>query len=302
MYDNLFLNTELIYVFTVVSEEKSINKASVLLHMSQPATSKKVKQLEKILCTTLFYRSSKGVHLTEDGQFLYKKSKVFLENTRDFMRSVQSQISLNDINIGCLDSISANLLSTFFEQNISKFKSAKITTNIFELIKTFNTYQTNVVIMDSNFGNNLKNSFQEKTLYSEPYYVVYDLRNSKLNNQKKLELTIQEISQFNWILYPSYCPIHQTLLSKLKEKNINKPQILEIDHSDSISKFIYNTEFLTILPHSQAIRQVTQNISRLGMKKVNVELTRNISIFTRNNNELTSFAETIFLDQKQPSN
>ena len=44
MYESL--NIDLLYVFTTVAELKSINKSSDVLLLSQPAISKKIKQLE----------------------------------------------------------------------------------------------------------------------------------------------------------------------------------------------------------------------------------------------------------------
>ncbi|MDO4475466.1 MAG: LysR family transcriptional regulator [Lachnospiraceae bacterium] len=58
--------TQLRYIL-VISETGSINKAAELLYVSQPSLTNAVKEVEKEIGITLFYRSGKGVTLTNDG-------------------------------------------------------------------------------------------------------------------------------------------------------------------------------------------------------------------------------------------
>ena len=52
------------YFLTVV-QEKSISQAAKVLHISQPALSRQLKQLETELDTKLFNRGHREIHLTE---------------------------------------------------------------------------------------------------------------------------------------------------------------------------------------------------------------------------------------------
>ena len=56
--------------FYAVAEAKSFSKASETLHISQPAISYAIKELESTLNTKLFYREKNGVILTDDGEKL----------------------------------------------------------------------------------------------------------------------------------------------------------------------------------------------------------------------------------------
>ncbi|MGT2490533.1 helix-turn-helix domain-containing protein [Cupriavidus basilensis] len=47
-----------------IADTGSIQEASRLLHLTQPALSKAIKELESSVGATLFVRSSKGVRLT----------------------------------------------------------------------------------------------------------------------------------------------------------------------------------------------------------------------------------------------
>ena len=61
------------YVFYTVAQAGNFSAAAAKLFISQPAVSKSVAQLEKELETTLFYRSNKGVRLTDTGEILYRQ-------------------------------------------------------------------------------------------------------------------------------------------------------------------------------------------------------------------------------------
>lgn len=69
--------TQLNYLITI-AETKSLNKAAELLYVSQPSLTSAMKELEKELGITLFYRSGRGVTLTNDGtEFLLYAKQIY---------------------------------------------------------------------------------------------------------------------------------------------------------------------------------------------------------------------------------
>ena len=61
--------------FVVIAEELNITKAAKILNMSQPPLSNQMKGLEEELGTKLFIRGKRQLTLTEEGKYLYQKSK-----------------------------------------------------------------------------------------------------------------------------------------------------------------------------------------------------------------------------------
>lgn len=59
--------TQLNYIITI-ARTRSINRAAEELYVSQPSLTSAIKELEKELGITLFYRSGRGVTLTGDGE------------------------------------------------------------------------------------------------------------------------------------------------------------------------------------------------------------------------------------------
>ena len=68
---------QLQYLITI-AETNSLNKAAEQLYVSQPSLTSSMKELEKELGITLFYRSVRGVTLTNDGaEFLLYAKQIY---------------------------------------------------------------------------------------------------------------------------------------------------------------------------------------------------------------------------------
>ena len=73
------VNFELYRIFKIVADEENLTKASEILHISQPAVTKHIKNLENELNVELFKRSKYGMILNENGKKLYLQIKDSIE-------------------------------------------------------------------------------------------------------------------------------------------------------------------------------------------------------------------------------
>lgn len=86
------MNLEQYRAFFYTVKYGNISKASEQLYITQPAVSRAIQQLEDSLRCTLFFRTSKGVKLTPEGEILYK----YIEQAFNFIAAGESRIK--DIN------------------------------------------------------------------------------------------------------------------------------------------------------------------------------------------------------------
>lgn len=79
--------------FLTVAREKTISKAAVALHLSQPTLSKQLKDLEEELGVTLFTRGNREITLTEEGFYLQNRGKEIF----DLVTTTTSNLQNNDV-------------------------------------------------------------------------------------------------------------------------------------------------------------------------------------------------------------
>jgi len=70
-------------VFLEVARQKSFSKAANELHISQPAISRAIKELEQHLAVPLFYRNTKYVELTDVGQTILEEAGQTVNSLRN---------------------------------------------------------------------------------------------------------------------------------------------------------------------------------------------------------------------------
>jgi len=73
------INFESYNLFYITANCRSISEAAKKLHVSQPALTRSIKKLEKQLKQHLFYRSKRGISLTEEGKLLYNYIRPAIE-------------------------------------------------------------------------------------------------------------------------------------------------------------------------------------------------------------------------------
>jgi LysR family cyn operon transcriptional activator len=75
--------------FLAVAEHRNFTRAAAALHVSQPALSQQIKQLEALLGVQLFDRSGKSVRLTDAGEAWMGHAKLGMQHLHAGARAIQ---------------------------------------------------------------------------------------------------------------------------------------------------------------------------------------------------------------------
>lgn len=76
--------------FVAVAEAENVSKAAAKLHVSQPALSRQIRDLEEELGFQLLERSAKSVRLTEAGRVFATEAKAVLERAEEAVKSARA--------------------------------------------------------------------------------------------------------------------------------------------------------------------------------------------------------------------
>jgi DNA-binding transcriptional LysR family regulator len=119
--------------FVAVAEEKNITRAAARLFVTQPALSRQIKDLEKLLDVTLFIRASAGLTLTPAARALLPQARQILEDAASAMLSMHhfAECRNNSLAIGYI----APALGSFLGEALQLFrqKHPQIEIKLFEL-------------------------------------------------------------------------------------------------------------------------------------------------------------------------
>lgn len=83
-----------------LAEHGSFVRAATVLHVSQPALSRSIQNLERHLGTALFHRTSSGVSPTERGQLYIERARDLLRMADDLDRTVRADAGLQTGRVG----------------------------------------------------------------------------------------------------------------------------------------------------------------------------------------------------------
>lgn len=112
------MNFRQLRVFQIVAETGGITAGSERLHVSQPAVSKHIHDLEEELQTPLFDRHPRGVTLTAAGEVLLRHARrmqALQEDARDELASLQG-VRSGRLAIGASTTIGSYLLPDLLER------------------------------------------------------------------------------------------------------------------------------------------------------------------------------------------
>ena len=122
------ISLEYYRVFYQAAKLGSITMAAEYLCISQPAVSQAVKQLEGALGCRLFVRTSKGVHLTQEGELLYSYVERGLNMILDgekISRRMQD-LDTGEVRIGASDMTLRFYLLSYLEKFHETYPNVKV--------------------------------------------------------------------------------------------------------------------------------------------------------------------------------
>src|SRR6478736_623337 len=98
--------------FVAVAEMENVSRAALKLHVSQPALSRQVRDLEDELGFPLLERSAKSVRLTEAGHTFLSEARAVLQRAEEAVNSARA-IAIGgsgELHVGYAPSLTARIL------------------------------------------------------------------------------------------------------------------------------------------------------------------------------------------------
>ncbi|MCQ1838897.1 pca operon transcription factor PcaQ [Neorhizobium galegae] len=101
-----------LHTFVEVARQKSVVKAAEILHVSQPAVTKTIRELEEALGVAMFERDGRGIRITRYGEVFLRHAGAALTALRHGVDSVSQELydSAPPVRIGALPTVSTRVM------------------------------------------------------------------------------------------------------------------------------------------------------------------------------------------------
>src|SRR5438445_3352515 len=97
--------------FVAVAEAENVTRAALKLHVSQPALSRQIRDLEDELGFLLLERSAKSVRLTEAGRAFLTEARAVLQRAEDAVKAARTiATGGGELHVGYAPSLTARIL------------------------------------------------------------------------------------------------------------------------------------------------------------------------------------------------
>lgn len=276
------LNLNLYRVFYTVAKTKSFSESSRELHISQPAISKHIQNLEYELDTLLFYRTNRGIELTPDAKDLL----VYVEKAWNFIMLGEKQLQESkDLLEGKISIGSQSYISNYFLKEYIKefFKSypnitIKITNkNREKLFELFNQHTLDMLVV-ADYNDEPKDT-KKIVLGKEKYCFAY---NKEKMNIKEIK-TLSELSEYPLIIPVSDSVARKNMQSLFEDKGLNLKKKMELEDNETILN--YTKEGTGI---GYVLEKTVENIPELQKIELKEELPSSVISLIYHEDTLTS--------------
>ena len=232
------INLNLYRVFYVVAMTKSFSESSKYLHISQPAISKHIQNLEYELDTILFYRTNRGIEPTPEAKILL----TYVEKAYNILKLGEQQLqeckelSQTKISIGIPSILSKYYLNKYLISFMTNYPKVAIKMQNSKNEELINALDQNALDLIITYGNNsnVSSNYKNELLLSDEYVFVYNENKLKIDNIE----SIKDLNNYNLILPSKETIERKKLDDKLNENNIILNPILELESNQMMINYI----------------------------------------------------------------
>lgn len=252
------MNLEALRAFYTVGITGSISRASRILHLSQPAVSQQIQNLEREMEIILLDRSSQGVVLTSHGKIFHQYAKHVLDLTKNVeneLRAIGSE-EKTSIRIGACPLIAEHILPCslyrFKEQN----PDVQVITNIVNSDEIVEVLLEGIVHAGLIQGRLQHPDLVVKEIISTPYVLVTANHRNDVNRNR---LGSDDLYFLPLVLPERGCCSRKLLEEALMHEEINPLElytIMELSSFEAVKNLVVSGEGMAFLPYPMVRKEL----------------------------------------------
>ena len=240
--------------FVAIVRGGGFTRAAALLHLSQPAVSRRLELLEHDLGAPLFERTPKGVILTEAGRTFLPHAEGLLSSMRDGVESVRA---LQQPDRGTITlALVGTLASTTLTACLQRFRAAHPRVEL--RLRTALSQEVSLLVrrgdatLGLRYGGDPHPEMRALAVYDEPMIVVCSPRHRLARRHR---IAPAALASEPWVAFPPrdgalYDPYPWSLQNRLAACGLAPAEIIPIDSLTAQKRMVEAGFGLALLPES----------------------------------------------------
>ena len=281
-----------IRAFVTVAKSNSFAEACEILHLSQPALSISIKNLESIVGGSLFVRSTRNVTLTPEGEAFYPIAKNLLINWDSAFSDLTNLFSLNrgKLTLAAMPSFASSELPA----QLQKFKTnyPKINIKVHDVIAedAVNMVRNGQVELALTFDPDEADYLYFEPLFTDTFIIALPEKHPLLKNDI---ITWQMVSQFPFLMLQHPSTIREIIELSLRDANIKLNIEFEANQLVTIGQMVAINLGISAMPSLCKTQLKAQGVVCRPLTLP--QISRRVGIVTRKRYPLSSAAQA-FID------
>jgi len=270
------VNLKLLQAFLLVGETRSFRNAAEMSFRSTSAVSAQIRQLEEQLGVVLFYRTTRNVRLTAEGEQLLDCAKRALMEVEEGLRKIQesADIRRGRVSLACSPTIAATRLARV----LAAFETDYPSIEVFVRELSSEALMDSVLKREVDFGIGpivAHHEFTFERLLEDPLYAVVPKR---FITTSKDTITLATLTKMPLLLLNQSNALRDYLDNVLAERNLTMTTRYEFTQAQTLISMASAGLGAAILP--KVVLPAVIDPSTYALRIVSPSLSREIAIIT----------------------
>ena len=230
------MDTQDLKAFLAIADSGSFSEAGEQIHLSQPAVSKRIANLETSLNTRLFDRISRKVYLTEAGVLLLPKARAILtdiENTRQEINALSGEIS-GTLSLAISHHLGLHRLPAVLKDFTDKYKNIDIDVQFNDSEKAYEGItQGRFELAINTLSPKSKPKIEAISLWRDELYFVC-AKNHELADSR--QITLQQLAEMRCLIPDLSTFTGQLLRDAFTEKGLTLKPVMSTNFLQTLGK------------------------------------------------------------------
>ncbi len=272
-------------VFAAVYEERSMTAAGRRIHMTQPAVSQTIKDIENIYETQLFERYGSRLHVTQAGNILYDYARRIMNLYADLDEEIRRNEGIKEIRVGGNISVGTAQMIYLVEEFKKIHPDIDVKVMVYQAPVIMNAILNNeldVAMLEDQTGNTFNREYLSEPYYLDKIVIVASPEHRFAGKTVKLK----ELENEGFLFRERGAGVRDKFDNILRSHDVNVNVVWQCTSTEAIVAAVSRNMGISVLPYL-LVKEYLDKGEICEIKLSDVPLSRNLNIIWHKDKVIT---------------